>query len=218
MSHPRPWLDGDEPFVGDASVWINLAATGQMESILRSMSRRFLITRTALDELETGREKGRYTAEAVASVLSSDLVGLVELDPAHGETFISLVAGTTSETLDDGEAATLAYAYGVNAIALVDERKATSIAKKLFPNLSVVSTSELLLAPRLMSSFTSEQLADLFFGALSVARMRVPDHLLSQVCAILGCERLPLCPSIPARFRAAISVESLASGTITQST
>lgn len=211
MSHLRSWLEGNEPLVGDASVWINLAATGRMETVVGSTSRRFLITQTALSELEKGRGKGRLTVEAIAPLISSSLIELVELAPDHEETFISLVAGIASETLDDGEAATLAYAHGGKAIALIDERKATSIAQRRFPELAVVSTTELLMVPELRSRFTSDEFADVLFGALSVARMRVPDHLLEEVCTLLGGERLSHCPSIPARLRSAFFTKERAS-------
>lgn len=200
MGRLHSWLESNVPLIGDASVWINLVATGQFERIVRTFPGRFVITATAFDELKRGHNKGRVTGMAVSSLISRGLVGLVDLETAHGEVFLELVAGTASETLDDGEAATLAYAAGIGAVALIDERKATSIARKRFPQLRTASTTEMLLSPKL-TSFTEEEVREALFLALSLARMRVPDDYLAEVCKLIGSERLQQCPSIPARWR-----------------
>ena len=56
--------------VADASVWINLAATGGAPRILKALSRPLAITDVALAELERGRPKGRQAADEVAAPVS----------------------------------------------------------------------------------------------------------------------------------------------------
>ena len=71
MSRQSSWLDGAASLVGDASVWINLAATGRAEEILGSSPVELVITTTALGELDNGRAKGRQTAAEVARLIEA---------------------------------------------------------------------------------------------------------------------------------------------------
>jgi hypothetical protein len=201
MSHQSSWLDGGASLVGDASVWINLVATGRAEKILRSSPVEFAITTTALGELENGRAKGRQTVAEVARLIEADLIREVSLSSADEAVFLALVAGPTSLTLDDGEAATIAYALGAGTVALIDERKATDLCADRYPALIVMSTTDLLLADPIASSFQTDGLSECLFLALTVARMRVPDRHLARVCDLLGPDRCRECRSLPAAWR-----------------
>lgn len=201
MSHPGSWLDGAASLVSDASVWINLVATERAEVVLRASSVRHLITSTARGELDAGRAKGRRTAIVVAELIDMGLISEVALGPAEEETFLGLVAGPVSETLDDGEAATIAYALGSGSVALIDERKATALCERHFPFIKVMSTTDLLLSQAVQEVLTAQDVADSLFRALSVARMRVPERHLPEVCRLLGPERRQLCQSLPAIWR-----------------
>ena len=201
MSRQSSWLDGAASLVGDASVWINLVATERAGEILRSSPVELVITTTALGELENGRAKGRQTAAEVAKLLEAGLVREVSLSSAEEAVFLGLVAGPTSLTLDDGEAATIAYALGSRTVALIDERKATDLCADRYPALTVLSTTDLLLADPIASSIRGDDLRECLFLALTVARMRVPDRHLARVCDILGPDRCRECRSLPAAWR-----------------
>lgn len=201
MSRQSSWLDEAKALVCDASVWINLVATGRAEEILRSTPGELVITTTALGELENGRSKGRHTAAEVARLIEVGLVREVSLSSADEAVFLDLVAGPTSLTLDDGEAATIAYALGSGAVALIDERKATDLCANRYPTLIVMSTTDLLLADLIASSFQANGLGECLFLALTVARMRVPDGHLAGVCNLLGPDRCRECLSLPAAWR-----------------
>jgi predicted nucleic acid-binding protein len=187
--------------VADASVWINLVAGARAADVIRVLAMRPQIPRIALDELERGRDKGRRTAAALADLIKDGLVEVAELPSGAEETYLNLVAGPVSQTLDDGEAATLALALQVGAVAIIDERKAINLARDRFPALQIISTTELLLSDAVRSVFSNEELGNVLYGALREARMRVPEHLLEAVCACLGPERAAGCVSLPARVR-----------------
>ncbi|MET4751223.1 PIN domain-containing protein [Bradyrhizobium sp. RT11b] len=199
MDPVRSWPSG--LLVADASVWINLVAGARPADVIRVLAMRPQIPRIALDELERGRGKGRRTAAAVADLIKDGLVEVAELPSEAEETYLNLVAGPVSQTLDDGEAATLALALHVGAVAIIDERKALNLARDRFPVLHIMSTTELLLSDTVRSAFSKEELASLLYGALREARMRVPEHLLEAVCTCLGPERTVGCVSLPARAR-----------------
>lgn len=190
--------------VADASVWINLAATGGAPRILEALSRPLAITDVALAELERGRPKGRQAADEVAALLHLKLMRVVPLAADDEALFLSLVAGAASETLDDGEAATLACATRLGACAVIDERKATSLAARRLMALEVCSTCDLLMGPEVRDMLGETGHADALFAALTQARMRVPDSHAATIVKLLG-DRAALCLSIPARFRGARS-------------
>jgi predicted nucleic acid-binding protein len=199
MDPVRSWPSG--LLVADASVWINLVAGARASDVIRVLAMRPQISRIALDELERGRDKGRRTAAALADLIKDGLVEVAELPAEAEETFLNLVAGPVSQTLDDGEAATLALALQIGAVAIIDERKAINLARDRFPALQIISTAELLLSDAVRSVFSDEELGNVLYRALQEARMRVPEHLLKAVCACVGPERAAGCVSLPARAR-----------------
>lgn len=202
MDPVRSW-DETAPAVADASVWINLVAGGRASDILRAFSVPFQIARIALEELERGRDKGRVTAGLMEPLIASGLVAVIDLSESAAEIYLSLVAGPARQTLDDGEAATLALAIDIGGIAIIDERKAISLASSRFPDLRIISTTDLLMSSRLRAVLSKTDLADVLYAALTDARMRVPDHLVDAVCEWLGPSRVLDCPSLPARVRPA---------------
>jgi predicted nucleic acid-binding protein len=191
--------------IADASVWINLAATGGAHRILQALPRPLAITDVALGELERGRPKGRQAADEVAALLHMKLMQVIPLAAADEALFLSLVAGAASETLDDGEAATLACATSLGACAVIDERKATSLAARRLTALEVCSTCDLLMGQDVRDVLGEAGHADALFAALTQARMRVPDSYAATIVKLLG-DRAAICLSIPARFRGARSV------------
>lgn len=186
--------------IADASVWINIVATGEAHRILQALPRPLAITDVALDELERGRLKGRRAAEEVAALLRRGALQVVALSAEDEPLFLSLVAGTASETLDDGEAATLACGLRLGTGVVIDERKATSLAARRFADLEVRSTCDLLLGPDVRGALGTARLADALFRALVDARMRVSEDNALTVVDLVG-DRAAACSSIPARFR-----------------
>ena len=191
----------ETPLVADASVWINLVAGGCAVDVLRALATPTIIPSIALGELERGRDKGRSAYAAITPLISAGYVTVIDLSEAAEDIYLSLVAGRASQTLDDGEAATLALALHLGATALIDERKAIGIAAARFPNLTVATTTDLFLSEHIRSVLSVDTLATALFASLTQARIRVPDHLLKEVCDLLGPSRVRVCLSLPARVR-----------------
>lgn len=195
----------EPPLVADASVWINLVAGAHAVDVLRALAKPTIIPSIALGELERGRVKGRGAYAGVTPLIAAGYVIVADLPDAVEDIYLSLVAGRASQTLDDGEAATLALALHLGATALIDERKAIGIATARFPDLTVATTTDLLLSAHVRSVLDADTLAAVLFASLTQARMRVPDHLLDEVCDCLGPDRVPLCLSLPARVRTGLT-------------
>ena len=96
--------------VADASVAINLNATRSAAQIIGALAEQVVIVDAVIDELEGGRRKGHRDADDLKSLVAQGLVEVKSLGPAGLVYVERLVVGSASETLDDGEAATIAYA------------------------------------------------------------------------------------------------------------
>lgn len=199
---PRSGTQTDEPalYVCDASVWINLVATQHLEAVIAAMPGRLGITLVALGELEEGRSNGHATVDHVSSLLARNEIEALDLIDEDQELFFSLVSGDCSQTIDDGEAATLVCAHRLGATAVIDERKATGLARDQFPNLPVRSTTDLLLSDR-TKALSKGKAGTLLYNALVGARMRVPHARLEEVADLVGQDRLRHCRSLPESLR-----------------
>lgn len=187
--------------VADASVWINLAATGHLADIIDALGAPLVIVDVVLGELQRGCANGYNVVEEIKPLIHSGRIRVVAMEACDEEEFLSLVAGGTAETLDDGEAATLVVASRLNGIALIDERKATAIARRRFAELEVRSSTDLLFATLPDEGGNAGPLADALFSALQGARMRVPARWHIRVLEVLGYDRARLCKSLPAHLR-----------------
>ncbi|UVH55097.1 DNA-binding protein [Variovorax paradoxus] len=200
---PQPFLLDNELLVLDTSIVINLNATGCAEKILRALPHRVTVVDVVVGELEYGRSKGRGDAAMLADLAKADAVTIASLGEFALQHFESLVVGASAETLDDGEAATIAYAIDAKARAVIDERKATRLCSNRFPNVTLKSTIDLLSHQAVQESLGLPHLADALHKALLSARMRVPPHHMNWVVNLIGNERTAACRCLPEIVRQA---------------
>lgn len=185
----------------DTSVVINLNATGRASEILRALSCRMLVTDLVVSELEEGRLRGRKDAVALARLIENQCLEVVSVSEIGGRVFEELVIGRATDTLDDGEASTIAYAVEHTIIPVIDERKANRICAQRFAQLNPASTMDLFAAPGLEASVGREAMGDAIFQALQLARMQVLPHHVELVVRLIGSSRAILCPSLPRTAR-----------------
>ena len=198
----RSYLDErPAPVVADTSVVINLNATGCSEAILGALPNPCVVPEDVSLELQAGRRTGRGDADALAALIDRRLVEHSQLGDVGLSHFAGLVGGAAADTLDDGEAATIACAVERSAIALIDDRKAIRICAERFPRLAVGCTVDLL-AQQHVQAALGHRLPDAVFNALDRGRMRVPVRYERWVVDLIGKERAALCHSLPKRIRA----------------
>ena len=189
------------PVVADTSVVINLNATGDGEAILGALPIRCVIVEEVSRELEAGRRTGRGDADALGALIEQQLVEHAQLGDVGISHFADLVGGAAADTLDDGEAATIACAMERSAIALIDDRKAIRLCAERFPHLAVGCTLDVLAQQHVQTAF-GHRLVEAVFNALDRGRMRVPERYEQWVVDLMGKERAALCRSLPKRIRA----------------
>jgi predicted nucleic acid-binding protein len=183
--------------VADTSVAINLNASGCASAILRALPYAMVIVDVVISELESGREKGRKDAELTAALIAAKQLERISLGNLGLRHFEDLVVGLAAETLDDGEAATLAAALERRAVALIDEKKAARIAGERFPNLRLASTLDIFAHATVCAALGPEVLEGAVFRALTEARMQVPKSHIEWVYELIGVEKASMCPSLP---------------------
>lgn len=194
-------LEAASILVADASVVINLNATGCALEIIRAQPGSMAVTDNALAELARGRRNGHRDGEKLQALIDAGAVRLVTLDDNGSRIYELLVGGAAMRTLDDGEAATISYAHHVGGIAMIDERKARTICASEFPQLKLASTVDLLLHEDVGRALGKRSQAEAIVNALRDARMRVPPHQIEAVVGLIGSEAAAGCRSLPRSVR-----------------
>lgn len=195
LSDPRAFV------VIDTSVAINLIATRIAGPILDAVPNQVSVVEEVAIELQDGRKCGRTEADALEKLVASGRMNIVQLGSPAINDFTGLVSGQAAETLDDGEAATIAYALERGATALIDERKANRICAERFPSLAIGCTVDLLAHDSLQGALGPDGLSDAVFNALHDGRMRVLARHLEWIVRLVGPERAAKCVSLPASIR-----------------
>lgn len=189
------------PIVVDASAAINLSATGCASEIVAALPHDLVMVRVVLEELTNGLNRGRIDAERTLSLVDDSLIRPVELGEVGWSHFGQLVSGSAEETVDDGEAATIACAVEKGAIALIDERKANRICEERFGGLSVASTVDIFAHPEIARVLGQDGLVTAVYNALQGARMSVQQRHLEWVVTLIGPDRAAKCRSLPRSVR-----------------
>ena len=189
------------PIAVDASVVINLNATERPSTIFRSIPYPIVVVEQVALELEAGKRHGRNDHDGLDALVARSDIDRVRLGSCGLRDFFGLVSGPAVQTLDDGEAATIAYALAHNAIALIDERKATKLCAERFKSLLTGCTVDVLLHPEVEKALGRNGLTEAVFNALYFGRMRVPDNHVDWVVNMIGPELAEKCVSLPKSVR-----------------
>jgi predicted nucleic acid-binding protein len=199
---PRPSLS-EQPslLVADTSVVINLNATGCAEAILKALPHRVAVVDVVVDEIKVGARKGRLDSMKLEALIGANVVEVVKLGPQGLLHFEKLVDGSAGETLDDGEAATIAYAEEAGARAIIDERKARRLAAERYAATPLACTADLLACAYVERAVGIAGIAEAVYNALIGARMRVLGQHIDWVVRLIGDERAAVCASLPESTR-----------------
>jgi hypothetical protein len=182
----------------DASVFINLLATGVAKVILGSLPNPVFIEARAFAEIRRHPIPNADLSAEIAELLESGLLEKRTMSPEALDLFMELTGGDLTGGLDDGEAATITYALSIsgNTLVAIDERKATRVFSERWPRRTLVDTVTLLAQPNCRSHLGPETLANACFSALVHARMRVRHEAMAWVLNTVGRERARQCPSL----------------------
>jgi predicted nucleic acid-binding protein len=196
MTFSNCLINQSAALVLDASVIINLLATGHANKILQALAAPLYVTDNVVREIKQGAVNGRPEPALLAGLIRNQALIVKELTGTALEDFFGIVSGPTPGSLGDGEAATLALAYRNGLSAAIDEKKATRIAAERFETLKLVTTVDILASPRVQQSLGNDALIDATLQALRRARMQVREHQFDWVAQLIGMENVKTCPSL----------------------
>jgi predicted nucleic acid-binding protein len=195
---PQSSLNDPEPLlVADTSTAINLHASGSSQEILRALPNRVVVAEAILIELEAGKQRGRLDADHLNELINDGFVEVITMGDVGAQRFEELVIGPAAETLDDGEAATIAVAIEHHGIALIDERKAHRLCRKRYPDLRTGYTVDIFAHPDVRRALGEQRLASSVLSALMNARMHVLPHYIDWVVKLVGPNNAAQCNSLP---------------------
>ena len=194
-------IDSDLPMIADASVVINLNATGSSNQIIRAIPNFFVVTKDVLCELKDGSNSGHDDYKKLQGLIGLGSISLTSLGEQGEDIYLSLVEGSAGRTLGDGEASTIAHAIEVGGAAIIDDKKAERICQERFPQILVITTFDLLTHGAVKKALGKEQYKEAIYNALTGARMRIPIEKQKCVVELIGKDLAADCPSLSLKYR-----------------
>lgn len=195
MSCSSSLTDSAGPLVLDTSVLINLHACKYGEQILTAIPNDIVVPEIVAGELEheTSRRNGEYSF--LHGLVASEIVTVVNLTEAEYGTFYELTS--TSPSLDDGEAATIAISAARHVLPVIDERRGRSRAGILMKARAPAWSLDLFRHPTAVAALGDQPAVEALYLALRDGRMRIPSETVDGVIALIGMERSRDCTCLP---------------------
>lgn len=190
-----------ESLLLDASVVVNLNASGFADRVLTALPMSVGISGHVVSELKRGELAGYSDATDLQRLLDAEVVEVIPLGGAAHSDYISLVSGSTAASLDDGEAATIATGNAIGAFVAIDEKKGRRICKERFSSVGLVSTVDLFLHDSVRSNLSASEMSNAVTAALEVANMQVHPEHIDWVVDQVTPGRLSNCLSLPRAVR-----------------
>ncbi|WP_287339282.1 DNA-binding protein [Mesorhizobium sp.] len=195
MSCSSSLINIADPLVLDTSVLINLHACKYGERILSAIPNEVVVPEIVAGELEheTSRRNGEHPF--LHGLVTSGIVTLAAMTDAEYEIFHELTS--TSPSLDDGEAATIAIAEARHFLPVVDERRGRSRASALMKARTPGWSLDLFCHPAVIAVLGDQPAVEALYLALRHGRMRIPSESGDGVIALIGVERSLDCTCLP---------------------
>ena len=167
-------------------------------TILEAIPSRVLREGRAYREIRRHPIGSRELTRELNAWRTKTLVEVVALDDRNRPVFDELTRSSLRTSLDDGEAATIAYAVGMssNGLPVIDEKKATRLYRERWPGRPLVDSATLFRVLAHTGRLSKERARRAVYSALRYARMRVSFHMKPWVVELIGAERAAECPSL----------------------
>ncbi|WP_454739714.1 DNA-binding protein [Cupriavidus necator] len=188
-------IDIVNQWILDTSVLINLHACKYGERILSAIPNDIIVPEIVAGELEHERSRKNGEYSFLQALVADRIVTVVSLTDAEYLMFHDLTS--TSPSLDDGEAATIAIAASRKLRPVIDERRGRARASTLLPALAPHWSLDLLRHPTVIATLGVPNAVDALYHALRDGRMRIPSESADDVIALIGVERSRDCTCLP---------------------
>ncbi|MFM0453907.1 hypothetical protein PQR21_26275 [Paraburkholderia nemoris] len=163
------------PLVLDASVLFNLLGTGIAKELLQALAVPCWVEERTAAEIR--RLPGQRTESAPLQPLLDDgCLKLCRMSTRGYETYLSLLSGPSTDTLDDGESAAIAMAVEGLGSVVLDDKKARRILAIRFPGFVSGTSLSLIIEAARRATWNEQKLRDAVTMARDVSRMAVVLH------------------------------------------
>lgn len=142
------------PLVPDTSVLINLHACTFGEQVIRAIPNNIILPERVVAELNHETSHANGENGFIQRLIRENVVKVVEMDDAAACLFETMIRSPNS--LDDGEAATIAVAVSQGFLPVIDERKGRVRAQSLMNGRAPAWSLDLLVHPAVQSGLTSD--------------------------------------------------------------
>lgn len=196
MSWSSSLISVEVPLVLDTSVLINLHACGCGAHILRALPNRVVVPQEVATELDHETSRANGEQGFLKHIVDSENAVIEAMTEEEVEVFLHLV--TSSPSLGDGEAATIAIASKRGLWPVLDERRGRNRASEhCGDKLPAGWSLDLLMHPAVSTALGQVSAADALFLALRDGRMRIPPESVDFVVAAIGETRARECTCLP---------------------
>lgn len=176
------------PLVLDASVLFNLLGTGRSTELLRALGVPCWVEERTAAEIR--RMPGQRTESAPLQPLIDDgCLNLLRMSEQAYETYLTLLSGPSTDTLDDGESAAIALAVDGLGSVVLDDKKARRILATRFPDVRSGTSFSLIVEAARRAEWSEQMLRDAVSMARSVSRMAVVFHERALFAELLAVDR-----------------------------
>ena len=201
MHHSSIPDDPNCTLVVDASVVISIAVCECATQIMEAIPGRIIVPDEVVSELELGKSIGYDSAERLHRLIKEGLMEVATMGIVAKTHFEELTVGTAKNTLDGGEAATIACALEIGGVPLIDEGKARRICDERHPDLLHGCIVDIFAHHEVSEALGQEDLVLAVLSALKQSRMRVPLEYQDWVVNLIGYKNAVECKSLPYSVR-----------------
>ena len=157
----------------DASAVINLLGSGKAEKCLKGLAIPCLIEERTFAEIKRHPIPGLCHVAALDELERNALLSVHRMTRDEYEIYLSLVSGTATKSLDDGESAAIAIAVMRGCAVVLDDRKARRVHRDRFPSVQMSSSLRLFIAAGERAGWPKERIAEYVEAARRTARMNI---------------------------------------------
>ena len=195
MSCLSSLIDIVDPLVLDTSVLIDLRACKYGERILMAIPNDIIVPEIVAEELEHETNRRNGERGFLHRLVRGGIVTLANMTDAEFEIFHEITS--TSPSLDDGEAATIAVAAARYLLPVIDERKGAVRSGPLLEARVPAWSLDLFLHPTAIADLGNQSSIEALYLALRDGCMRIPLERTESVIALIGTERSRNCTCLP---------------------
>jgi predicted nucleic acid-binding protein len=183
------------PLALDTSVLINLNACTYGERILAAIPNDIFVPKIVEGELEHERSRTNGEYQFLQNLVASETIMLAGLTDEAWGIFQELTS--SSPSLDDGEAATIAVSATQHFFPVIDEKRGRARATTFIKSGESFCSLDILLHPLVAAELGDDATIEALYKALRNGRMRIPAASVDKVIALIGTERAIHCTCLP---------------------